>query len=84
MTDLHPAIASQENILRLQVSMDDPFGVRGRQPARDRCSNFDRLAPRQRAPFQAPAQRLAFQQLHNSEEEASILPEIMNCQNVWV
>jgi hypothetical protein len=47
--DLHAAIAREEQILRLQVAMDDPPSVCGREPARNLHATVDRLAHGYRA-----------------------------------
>jgi hypothetical protein len=53
--------ASHEQILRLQITMDDTFGVRGGEARGDLLRVFKRSAHRYRAGLQLRAQFLAFQ-----------------------
>src|SRR6185369_15613879 len=65
--DLHLAVAGDEDVLRLEVAVNDPFVMRRAEAARDLHGVIGRLARRDRALPQADAQRLAFQQLADEE-----------------
>ena len=65
--DLHPAVAGQEEVLRLQVPVDDSLLVRRREAGGDLGAAVARPADRERPVAEALAQRLALQQLHDED-----------------
>ena len=80
--DLHAAVASQKEILRFEVPVDDSLGVGGGESLRDRRGDHDRVPPRQRAPGQPAAERLAFEQLHDRIRDGSVRAIIMDGEDV--
>src|SRR5581483_6602745 len=70
--NLQAAIARDEDVLRFQIAMHDPFLVRGGESVRDLSRVFDRLANGNaraalvgEAVADLVAERLSFEQLHN-------------------
>ncbi len=61
--DFHASIASEKQVLRLQVAMDDAAVVRRGESLRDLHSVVDGLAFRKGAAPQPLAERLSFEQL---------------------
>ena len=82
--DLHPAVAGEENIRRLQIAVDDSLLVRRGHSARHLRRDLERFAHRNRALLHALAQRLAFEQLHHQERAAVVRADVVNRQNVRV
>ncbi len=62
--------------------MDDPLQVRAGQPVGDRRADLDGLSPRKRGGRKPISQRLPFEQLRHDEEDALVLSEIVDGQNV--
>jgi hypothetical protein len=61
--DLHPPIGGEEDVLRLEIAMDDPFRVRGGEAVCDLRGDVDRLPPRHRSLHDPPPQRFTFEEL---------------------
>ena len=81
--NLHPSVARDEDVLGLQIAVHDAALVRGGQPARDLNRVVDRLERRE--PFrllEADAQRVAFEQLHDRVDDAGIVADVVQRQNV--
>src|SRR5262249_1459507 len=82
--DLHPPIVRDEQVLRLQVTMDDAFGVSGGQPLGDLPSAIHRLSWSDRALFYQLAQLFAFEQFGDDIWRAFMFADVVNRDNVWV
>lgn len=80
--DLHPVIAGQKEVLRLQVSVDDALGVRGGEPIRDRRADLDGLAPGDRSLLQPIAKRFAFQQFHDRIGNGLVRAVVVDSEDV--
>src|SRR5437870_3808955 len=80
--NLHAAIFGDEDVLRLQVAMDDPFLVRSRQTMRNLDRIVDRFALRLRRAAQSFAQRLTFEQFRDDVRRTVVHADIVNLQNV--
>ena len=79
--NLDRPVTGQKEILRLQIPMDDPLGVRGRQPLGYRSRDIHRFAPGQCACVHALTNRLAVEQLHHRERQAVDDAELVNRQD---
>src|SRR6266571_3747373 len=80
--NLHASIFGDEDVLRLQVAMDDPFLVRSRQTMRNLDRIVDRFAFRLRRAAQSFAQRLAFEQFRDDVRRAVMRADIVDGKNV--
>lgn len=67
--DLDRTVAGQEDVLRLQVSMDDALAVRRGESVRRRRRDLYGVLPRDRARLHARAERAPFQQFHDGEQQ---------------
>src|SRR5262249_15908796 len=82
--DLHPPVVRDEQVLRLQVTMDDPFGVSGGQSLGDLPRAIHRLSWSDRALFYQLAQLFAFEQLGDDIGRVFIHPDVVNREDVRV
>jgi hypothetical protein len=82
--NLDPAIACHEQILRLEIAMDDPALVRGREPGGDLERVVNRLPQRQRWPAQVLAEGGALEELGHEERGAAVRPKIVDDKHVRV
>jgi hypothetical protein len=84
--DLHERLVAplgdQEHVVRLQIAMHDPGGVRVGEPARDLGRDVERLGQRDRPASQPRAERLAAEQLHHQEAPAAVLPRVEHLHHV--
>src|SRR2546428_5749913 len=80
--NLHAAIFGDEDVLRLQVAMDDPFLVRSGQTMRNLDRIVDRFALRLRRAAQSFAQRLAFEQFRDDVRRTVMHANIVDGKNV--
>ncbi len=80
--DLDSAVLRDEEVLGLQVAVDDPFLVRGRQALRDLPRVVERLAKREAPAGQLRAQGLAFEQLLHDVGRAVVGPDVVNRRDV--
>ena len=65
--------------------MDDAALVRGREPARDLDGEVNRLGRREPLVLQqAIAERLAFEQLHHRIDDARLVPDVVEREDVWM
>ncbi len=80
--NFHVAALREENVSRLDVPMDDSFGVRGIKSVRNLNRNVEQLVDGQRAFENALGQRLALEQLHDDEVPALVLGNLMDGANV--
>ena len=80
--DLHPAIAGDKKILRLEVAMDDALLVRRRKSPCHLQPVVNRLADGKRATPQPLAQRLPFQQLGDHVKRAVPGSDVEDRKNV--
>ena len=63
--DFDPVISGDEEVLRFQIAMDDPFLVSGGKPGSYLLRILDGPARRHRTRFQLRTQFLTFEQLHD-------------------
>src|SRR5262249_15785108 len=82
--NLDAAILRDEQVLRLQITMHDAFGMGGGQPVGNLLSVVNNNAHRQRAFVQLFAQYFAFQQFGHNEWVALVIADVVHRQNVWV
>ncbi len=76
------AVSADEEILGFQVPVDDPLLVRRRETLRDLQRVVQGLLLRNGTRIELPAQRLAFQQLHDGVGDAVLVAEVENRQDV--
>jgi hypothetical protein len=79
-----PAVAGDEDVLGLDVTVDDAAVVRGTEPLRDLHRDRGRLACRESTVLQPRTQGLAFQQIHGGIGGAAIGPEVVDGEDVGV
>jgi hypothetical protein len=82
--NLDAFVLRDENILRLQITMDDPFLVRCAQPARDLQRVVQRPARREGRVIEEFAERLPLQQLRHHVRRAVVGADVVDGQNVGV
>src|SRR5262249_28552081 len=82
--DLHPPIVRDEQVLRLQVTVDDAFGVSGGQSLGDLPRVINRLSRSDRALLYQFAQLFAFDQLRHNEWRVLVVADVVHRQNVRV
>ena len=80
--NLHPTVARDKNILRLQIAVDDSLLMRRRQTTRNLLGVFGGFAHRQRPGTQPLAQCLTLQKLGDHVGRAFVLAKIVHRQNV--
>ena len=80
--NLDAAVAGDEQVLRLQVAMDDPFRVRRGQTCGDLPRVLNRLAQGSAPSLELRAQLLAFQQFGDDERRAIVRADVVNGQDV--
>ncbi len=80
--DLHAAVGSEEQVLRLEVAVDDPLVVRGGEPVGDLTHEAERLACRDRSAAQSLAHRLALEQLGDDVRLAVRDADVVNDEQV--
>jgi hypothetical protein len=80
--NLHAVIASDENVVGLQVAMHNSFFMRGRESLGDFKGVFGRLAARECSGRQHLAQRLPFQKFRNQLAHVALLANIKDGENV--
>ncbi len=78
----HQAAGCQKNVLGLQITMDNPFGMRRGQGVRRRGCNLSPFSPAEGRPLQTIAKRFPLQQFHRGEAHAAAIAEFMNRQYV--
>ena len=82
--DLEAPVLRDEEVVRLQVPMDDPFLVGGREAVRDLDRPVDRLAGRHPRPRDRLAEGLALEQLGDDVRGAVVLPDVVDRRDVRV
>jgi len=82
--DLHPPVAEQEQVLRLEVAVDDPLVVRRRQRLGDLGPVLHGLADRQAPVIQALAERLPLQQLADDVGGALVVADVVDGEDARV
>src|SRR5215813_9871336 len=82
--DLHPPVVRDEQVLRLQVTMDDAFGMRGGQSLGDLPRVIDSLSRSDCALFYQFAQLLAFEQFGDDIGRAFMRADVVNREDVRV
>jgi hypothetical protein len=80
--NLHASVARNKNILRLQIAMNDPLLVRGRQTTRNLFTVLGGFAHRQGAGTHPLAQGLTLQKLGHEVRRAFMLAEVVNGEDV--
>src|ERR1700691_1028597 len=80
--DLQPAVVGDKNIFGLQVTMYDPFVVRGSQALRYLRGVFHSTSRRQRAIVHFNAQRMAFEKFGDEVRRVVVFANIVNRENV--
>ena len=68
--DLHVAVPGDEDVVRLEIPVDDPFLVSRGHPVRDLHPNSTALSA-ESGPFEMPRGRLTFEQLRDDGAPAS-------------
>ena len=79
---LHRAAAGQEDVRRLDVAMQDAFGVRGVERVGDLRRDVEHLPQIERPPRQLAIERLAVEQLHREIQLALVLVEAVDRADV--
>jgi hypothetical protein len=79
---LHLAPPRDEDVGRLDVTMQDAFGVRGVERIGDLRGDLEHLAQIHRPPRQTAIERLAIEQLHREIELAFVLIETVDRADV--
>ena len=82
--NLHAPIASKEQVVWLQISMDDATVVRRREAVRDLHGVVDRLALWHRAVPQTFAERLPFEQLRHDVQHGTLASDVVHDEEVRV
>jgi hypothetical protein len=72
-----------ENVGRLDVAVDDPFGVRCIQSVCDLNRQSQRLIQRQRLAGNAVFQRFAVEKLHRNEGLSVVFADFMDGAKYW-
>src|SRR5208282_4242903 len=80
--DLHPPVFSDEQILRLEVAMNDPFFMSRSQSMRDLQGVVQSLARGNRSAAQPLPQRLALKQFGHDVRRTVARANIKHSQNV--
>src|SRR5262249_10407076 len=78
----HAAVPGEEQVLRLQIAMHDPFRVCSCEPVHHLERVIDGLSDRHSAVYQALAQRLSVEQLRNDIRDAVLPADVMDCDDV--
>ena len=76
--DLHAAVVGDEDVLGLQVPVDDPLLVRGREAVDDLERVVDRLARRELAAREDRPERLALEQLLDDVGRALVRADVVD------
>ncbi len=82
--NLYSRVPGDEDVFRLQVAMNDPLLIGGRQSESDLPRNLDRLARRQCPGTQPFAERLSFEQLAHHVRSSIVGSDVVHGQNVWM
>ena len=82
--NLDAAIPGNEDVLRLEITMEDALSVRRLEPARDLKGMLDRLANSDRAAIQPVAKRLPFEQLGYDERRFGMGADVVHGEDVRV
>ena len=77
-----PARDHAKNICRLDITMDDAFGVRGFQSIGNLNSNLQKLRNLDGFPRDTPLECLAFEQLHGDKRAAFKFLDVINSADV--
>jgi hypothetical protein len=80
--DLDPAVSGQEEVLRLEVAVDDPLVMGGRETARDLGRVVEGSCRGEGTPPQPPPQGLAFEQLEDDEWCPVVLASVEDHEDV--
>ncbi len=80
--NLRPPVASEKDVVGLDIAMHDSFLVRRRQSCRDLHPQIHRLAYRQSACLEPLGQAFAFEQLGDQKMGAVLRADIMNCEEI--
>jgi hypothetical protein len=80
--DLHAAVSRDEQVLRLEISVDDALRVRRGQALQHLPAVIDRLRGRERASIEDLAQRLTLEQLQHHEHRALVPADVVDRQDV--
>jgi hypothetical protein len=82
--DLDALVPGEKQVLRFQVTMNDPLLVRCSQPLCDLDSIVGRLADGQRPTSKPFAQRLSFEKFLDDVGRSLMLADVINSRNVWM
>src|SRR5262245_47038977 len=82
--DLHPPVVRDKQVFRLEVAMDDAFGMRGGQPFGNLPRVINRLSLSDWALLYQLAQFFAFEQLGHDIRRAFMRTDIVNREDVRV
>ena len=81
---LHLAAAREEDVGRLDVAMQDAFGVRGVERVGDLRGDVEQVPQIERPPDSCAIERLALEQLHREVELPVVLVEVVDRADVRV
>ena len=82
--DLRTALGSHEDVVRLQIAVNDAFGMCSRETKRDLCGEVRRLAKGKGPLPQHRCQRLAFEKLRHDLRDAAVHANVEHRHDVWV
>ena len=82
--DLRTALGSHEDVVRLQIAVNDAFGMCSRETKRDLCGEVRRFAKRKGPLSQHRCQRLAFEQLRHDVRDAAVHANVEHRHDVRV
>jgi hypothetical protein len=82
--DLGPAVVGQEDVVRLDIAVDDPARVGGREAVGDLGGDVDRLLGRERPAPQSLGERFALQKLRHGPRDRAKRARIVDRKDVRV
>ena len=82
--DLRTALGSHEDVVRLQIAVNDAFGMCSRETKRDLCGEVRRFAKRKGPLPQHRCQRLAFEQFRHDVRDAAVHANVEHRHDVRV
>src|SRR5512143_60281 len=80
--NLDRPLRSEEDILGLEISMNDPARVGGCKSFRDCRRDLHSLAPEQRLLGEATTERLPFEELRDCEHHTSLCAEVVDGKQI--
>ena len=80
--DFDAIVASDEDVVGLEIAVDDAFFVGGGEAFGDVESVLDQFAARKSSGGQNFAKRLAFEKFGDKKADAVLLPDVVNSEDV--